>query len=433
VRRGRRAVSPIAAAAALLVTAAPAGAATFTPTRHDDPVPGKCKPGDCSFREALIAANATLNKRDTILLEQGTYELELPPGAPLKSGQFSIYAPVTVRGQGAGATRIDGNDVDRVIAIRQGTPGLGTVKLQSLRIKGGDAGANLAHNSEGGGIYAAGDTGSKLSLRNVVVQGNEAQFGGGIFAYNQEVTIKNSTLRLNTADEGGGLHVIAAPAATDVAIRASTISSNIANHKGAGILADGSSFWGPEEPTVQLLNSTVAGNTAVDLTGDVGTREGGGIMVDNAAAVTLDNTTVAHNRAGDVVEEGIGGGIYQHSGGVLNWGDTLVALNFVGHLGSVTANHPGAECAGSLAGLDDGNLIKFQSGTACSFTGTSPTGINNANIGNLADNGGPTETVALLSGSGAIGRAASCPKKDQRGKPRPTIDCDTGAFERKGP
>ena len=54
-------------------------------------------------------------------------------------------------------------------------------------------------------------------------------------------------------------------------------------------------------------------------------------------------------------------------------------------------------------------------------------------LGPLADNGGPTETQALLPGSPAIdaGAAEGCPQHDQRGIARPQgAGCDIGAFER---
>ena len=54
-------------------------------------------------------------------------------------------------------------------------------------------------------------------------------------------------------------------------------------------------------------------------------------------------------------------------------------------------------------------------------------------IGPLADNGGPTKTRALLSGSPAIdaASAAACPATDQRGVARPQgAGCDIGSFEK---
>jgi hypothetical protein len=69
--------------------------------------------------------------------------------------------------------------------------------------------------------------------------------------------------------------------------------------------------------------------------------------------------------------------------------------------------------------------------------------LGDTDAGPLQNNGGPTKTQALLSGSPAIdtGNLNGCTdgnghllKTDQRGKPRPdkedTGGCDTGAFER---
>jgi hypothetical protein len=50
-------------------------------------------------------------------------------------------------------------------------------------------------------------------------------------------------------------------------------------------------------------------------------------------------------------------------------------------------------------------------------------------LGDLADNGGPTETMALPEGSPALDAGHGCPETDQRGEPRPD-PCDLGAYER---
>jgi len=57
-------------------------------------------------------------------------------------------------------------------------------------------------------------------------------------------------------------------------------------------------------------------------------------------------------------------------------------------------------------------------------------------LGALADNGGPTWTMAVGPGSPAIdaGVDSLCPATDQRGLPRPLgAGCDIGAFERQQP
>jgi hypothetical protein len=413
-----RAVVPVVLA--LVLIPAGAGADVFKPTRHDDPKPGKCKPHDCSLREALIAANAKANK-DRVLLGKGTYKLQIPAsGTPFKSGALAIFNAVTIRGRGPGHTRIDANGLDSVIRIGSGITAFGAVTLKGLTVKGGDAGATgVPHDSEGGGIFAAGEAGSKLALRNVVVAGNKAKFGGGIFDYREGLTIKDSTIRNNSADEGGGVHVIAAPQATKASIRASTISDNSAG-KGGGLLVDGSTFWGPQPPTVNLLNTTLSRNHA--------TADGGGIMADNTATVTLSYTTVAYNAADfDGTGGGSGGGLYQHSNAVVGLANSIVAKNAVGASGA------GPQCDGSSFKPSVGAVIENQTTGTCSVAGAFS--VPNARIGGgLEDNGGPTQTIKLRSGSPAIGFGhGTCPEHDQRGFKRPRQQCDSGSFERKGP
>jgi hypothetical protein len=61
----------------------------------------------------------------------------------------------------------------------------------------------------------------------------------------------------------------------------------------------------------------------------------------------------------------------------------------------------------------------------------------NLQLGPLANNGGPTQTLALLKGSSAIDAiplsSGLCPARDQRGHKRPDnpqeSSCDIGAFE----
>ena len=69
--------------------------------------------------------------------------------------------------------------------------------------------------------------------------------------------------------------------------------------------------------------------------------------------------------------------------------------------------------------------------TGCSISFTEPFNVYSANTiaQPLADNGGPTETMSVPAASVAIGFANACPKRDQRGRLRPT-NCDSGAFER---
>ena len=53
-------VITLAAAASVVVWTPSLAGTTFTVTRFDDPGPGPCQPGDCSLREAVMAANAKI-------------------------------------------------------------------------------------------------------------------------------------------------------------------------------------------------------------------------------------------------------------------------------------------------------------------------------------------------------------------------------------
>jgi hypothetical protein len=386
---------------------------TYKPTRFDDPSPGKCKPGDCSLREALVKANDR-NGKDTIVLGKGTYRMEITDTTGLgdESGDFNIFDAVTIRGLGPKNTKVDANGRDRVFPVGSS----GTVKLQGLAVKDGDSGANPGHTSVGGGVLALGD---RVILDHVAIRGNAAQLGGGVWSVSPDLVIRDSTIAGNNAGEGGGIHVVAAQAEPITTIRGTTISGNAAA-KGGGLLADGSAVFGSAPPTVGVLNSTIAENHA--------SGEAGGLMADNEAAVTLEYATVVDNRADD---DGLGGGdaggIYQHSGATFTFNYSILARNTVG------ASGQGPECGGTITGHTV--AVEGQGGSVCTFNVSPYFTIDPANrrLGILKDNGGPTQTVNLLSGSGAIGFGFECPPRDQRGKPRPADDCDVGAFERKNP
>ena len=75
----------------------------------------------------------------------------------------------------------------------------------------------------------------------------------------------------------------------------------------------------------------------------------------------------------------------------------------------------------------------LDSGTTCQFSTVGDQSDANPHLGALANNGGPTQTEALLAGSAALNRAGvNCPTNlDQRGLHRPQHgQCDVGAFEK---
>ena len=451
-------------ALALAVTfAGSATAKTFEPTRKDDPVPNGCKPRNCSFREALLAANQR-EGHDVVVLERGRYEMELPRVNGFGEDGPWLGFDVTIRGQGARRTTLDANQIDtamqlgnfleantlrdlRVTGGRAAIPfGIGgvlavggkvtlnrVVLTRNATTDGSGGGAHIAARVEfrmvdsrvvrneafnGGGVFITAGSAAETSgaITDSTIENNEAVFGGGVYSNVPRLTISGTTIAQNAADEGGGLDLAGVHNFNPTTkIGSSTISGNGAR-KGGGFLADGNQP-GPTvmEPIVTVVNSTVAANTA--------SAEGGGIMADNAATVNLDNATVAFNMAdNDNTGGGVGGGVHQHSAAVLGVGDSIVAANAVGTSGT------GPQCEGALSAAD-GFLYQSQPSGTCSFGGAFEI-VSDAGLAPLADNGGPTPTVRLLPGSGAIGLAHSCPKRDQRGRLRPA-DCDSGAFENK--
>ena len=104
--------------------------------------------------------------------------------------------------------------------------------------------------------------------------------------------------------------------------------------------------------------------------------------------------------------------------------NSIIALNRAGAASD--------DCHGAFDS-DGGNLVGNVGGCT-GFGGTDVLGPN-PKLGQLADNGGPTKTLALKQGSPAIGKArkVSAPRVDQRGRKRdahPDIVGPSNAFPR---
>lgn len=412
--RGLRRTALTGLALGLLAAgAAQAQAHTYEPTRLDDPDPGECKPHDCSLREALIATAGSFNTQ-RIVLKAGTYELEQAyDGDPATSGDFDVTGAVRLEGAGRGKTLIDGNGIDRVLAVTSGSSFIGNATIEDLTITGGDAAATgTGHGPDGGGVYAGQNT--SLALRDAAIKGNLGDLGGGLELAGTEADIKRSVISGNEAAEGGGVHLRAVDDTFGEAkIASSTISGNIAS-KGGGVLADGSAVFGDTPPGATLVNSTVAKNKAA--------QEAGGIFADNLAQVSLSHVTVGYNKADrDNTAGGYGGGVVQHSSATVQVNESIVASNTVGTSGT------DPECAGSFFG--DGSVYMVPTG--CTFDANTNLSVGSGGLSKFGDHGGPTPTISLKPSSAALGFSDDCPKRDQRGEPRST-PCDSGAYERPG-
>ena len=92
---------------------------------------GQDAAGQVSLRSAIMAADAR-GGNNKIMLPAGTFTLTIAGAGEDKdaSGDLDINANVTIKGQGAGNTIIDGNNLDRVIQVLGGRVSISGVTIQ---------------------------------------------------------------------------------------------------------------------------------------------------------------------------------------------------------------------------------------------------------------------------------------------------------------
>jgi hypothetical protein len=345
---------------------------------------------------------------------------------------LTIGKSLNIFGSGAPTTIIDGGGVGTVVTILSNKNA--HVALANLTIRHG-----LAGTKNGGGIWNG--LGSVLMISNTTISGNGASNGGGIF--NQgTLTINNSTISGNDAivlctqfcaSSGGGIYN-SYPSGT-VTVTKSTISGNMALMAvftrfpcRSSCLASGGGI--SNHGTLTINNSTISGNgTSVDAGCSQFCNGSGGGVDNSGKTLKINNSTISGNRVYKL--SGCLHVCFASGGGVSG---TAALQN------SIVANNPsGGNCYGTMTS----HGYNLSSDATCAFNG--PGDMNNTNpmLDSLNNNGGPTQTMALLSGSPAIdaGNPSGCTdslghllKTDQRGMPRPDTEdtggCDMGAYER---
>jgi hypothetical protein len=229
-----------------------------------------------------------------------------------------------------------------------------------------------------GGIFNAGTA----EITNCTVDQNTGgQHGGGIYNQGLLLTIANSTINHNNVIGDGGGIANTGP----LTISNSTISGNTASFKGVG---NGGGIFNAAPPsTLTIRNSTFSGNLVGSPAG-----QGGGIYL-STGRVELENTILKAGAAG--------ANLFNQSGTVISNGYNLSS--------------------------DDGGGFLTAPGDQIN---TEPM------LGPLQNNGGPTFTHALLTGSPAINAGnpnfTPPPSNDQRGPGYPRVSggrIDIGSFE----
>jgi Right handed beta helix region len=397
MRRG--AFAGIVAVVALGVTGSPAGAVTIKVETTADQL--ETGPGKCALREAVRAAQDDApfggcragSGKDKVELRAGkTYPLAPSP----LPGAIGMPGEVTIRVKGKGRATVNASATDEGAFVADGLDNV----LRDLVIRGGDSLIG------GGGIHVT--SGSSLTVFDSVVKRNRTDVlgGGGIYAGNGELRVVRTTVSGNTADgiPGGGISLNGG----NLEVVRSTISGNEAVGGGGIHLASSSGL---------IENSTIAGNEA--------SGSGGGLYIETGS-MTLANATLSGNAS-----DAQGGGTFAIGGTTLTARNSIVAGN------AAPTPADGPDCRGDLAlGY---SLLGDDSG--CSGFFPTPDNVigEPARLRPLADNGGPTKTMALRPGSPARNAGnpndpgtggLACAATDQRGVQRPKGPrCDMGAFE----
>ncbi|MEO0948265.1 MAG: right-handed parallel beta-helix repeat-containing protein, partial [Cyanobacteria bacterium J06641_5] len=321
------------------------------------------------------------------------------------------------------------------------------------------------------------DTQDLVTLSGLAITGGVADIGGGISSSDSDLTLVDSVVSGNLATtaipgvlsgSGGGIAV---------GFGSLNLIDSIVSDNAADIFAGG--VFGLAESPLNISNSIISGNSATDggaiagvdpltLTGstisdNTAASTGGGILVpavpgSASGPITISNSTIANNSATT------GGGIYNAGGqvditnstitaniantgsGISSFGDTIAQTTLTS---SIVSGNSGTDVDLSTPPTVDvadapnsftsnGNNLIGDGNATDSFNGSGDiTGNTDPGLAPLADNGGPTPTIALLPGSPAID-AGSNPSNlttDQRGTGFSRVigaAADIGAFEVEG-
>lgn len=324
---------------------------------------------NCTLRDALAEAL----DGDTIVFAPSVVGV-----ITLTNGTLPVNHGVTITGPGVTNLTIDADELSRVFTIG---PVTSAVSISGLTVTNGRTSnsAALQRERSGGGIYAV-DATAPVTLSNLIITNNTAAsgLGGGVFfSGSSSFSMIDCVVSGNAAQSGrgGGMFVTGFSQAGSVLVRNTTVVGNRAVDTGGMYFQ----FVGP----VEIDNSTVTLNEAT-------TGKGGGILAYATPNLVINQSTIANNLSG-----GRGGGLALELAATLT--GTIVSGNHAGVAGTDDLGAYGGPItvtsSGSLFFSVDPNVTVSGSGN---LTGVDP------QLGSLADNGGPTPTLALAAGSPAI-------------------------------
>ena len=357
--------------------------------------------GYCSQANPCATISRALSlaiPNDTIYLGPGSYpeHVVIPSTQP---GDPNSISGLTLQGSGMHSTTINGggfNTPGSVVTVGTGN----TVTIADMTITGGVAPA-------GGGIL----NGGRLTLERTDITENVAQGGGstlaqggGVYSFVGDVTLADSVVAANVAGQAGGGLWLFTGTVTRSLIDSNLVSSASSEAYGGGgmFLVDGSASM-----------DTIVNNKVLNGAGNP-SGAGGGVFMPDSGDAGLTSDTVVGNTAGQ--DGGVGGYLLTVADSILSantGGNCTPAAEFVQHSidvdGTCSQRNPNT---GDIVGVDP-------------------------KLGPLADNGGPTQTMAIPTSSPAYdANAQSCSGTDERGVSllqRGATSCDLGAYQVSAP
>jgi parallel beta-helix repeat protein len=301
----------------------------------------------------------------------------------LTNGQITVTNSMRILGLGPNTITVSAGTTNRIFFITNAA----TVRVSGLSFANG----NIV---SGGAILLGSGT---LVIDQCVFTNNAAGAGlgggGAIYVNAGTLTISNSTFVANRAHQGGAVF---SPNPATVTIVNSTFCKNTATNPPSSQSGGAIAYATAGLSSLTLLSCTIVSNTA--------SSQGGGIFKQNAATGTFRNCIIADNTAA--------------TGPDLSGAFSSAGYNLIG-------------ATNGSSGFTNG-VLSDQAGTVAAPL--------RPKVGPLADNGGPTPTMALLSNSAAIDKGISAGlSTDQRGGTRPLDKAianasggdgaDIGAFE----
>lgn len=383
--------------------------ATFEVTVVEDSADGVCD-AHCSLREAVIAANQS-SGTDVINLPEGVFALTLI-GADEDgglTGDLDISESVNIYGMGWNRTVVDGLGSDRVFDFHFGAD---SIQIADLMIRDGSS-------IEGGAIRSR-TSPTSLHLAHLACVGNWSQVLGGAVLSSGPLIVADCLFAANSTGSHGGAIMARGP----VEVVRTVFDANRCGYGGGGIstgiddtvtisdsvlTANLASYGGGvniDRNDVTLVNTTFTVNSTF--------ASRGGAVSTNRGTVTFRNCTLADD-AGD----GNGAEVY-------TTGDTEITFE------NTILSGPDrfSLCSNPLTSAG----FNLSTDESCGFEATGDiTGVEPA-LHALRDNGGPTWTRALATGSPAIDAGGGTfVSTDQRGVARPVGPApDIGAYEAEG-